>query len=423
MRIQTVADVLEDKLNLRELPVTTDAREVPSREEMLGITILPRKNFKLEVKSLIAKFRYWGDVIKNTEESNVIMRQEAYSNQHEIGAALSKIEERVDAYESMSRLKDKITPSGRLIKRVLFSGFLASIGYGVFSLGASCISNRNARSDYRGRFETAISAIDIESAREIIAELKNRKLFDSSKIGELEKRVYNLTEEGMLEKVKSSAGEERAQTATNYLKVYKDGEHKEEVLKRLVDVRATELFASLDSNILYERTFDVIAELGQIPRKYPEAAAILGIISRKELGAKTESYIDKLEFFAQQHDSNFKLGDKVLINGSARKANHWVDEYFRERSFVIQDGSIGEVIGFALGCYSDSIVVRAADKKDNAVWKSEWDGLSDYWKYNGTKNIAGYLPYELISIRPIGEVQKNRFVREMQDLCNLLPDN
>lgn len=427
MKIKSVADSLEDKLNLGILHLgeTNNVHKVPSREEILGIVTLPRREFKNEVKSLIQKFRYWEQVIKKSGEGDLTKRQEAYSNLHEIGTALSTIEERVDSYKPMSRIKNKITPSGKLIKKVLVSGLLAVISYGAFSLGASCVSNRNMRSDYIEKFNDAITQRDPELAAGILIELKEKELFNNYQIGELEKKAYAITEKGMFEAVKSSVGEERVKNAADYLRIYKDGENKEEVLKKLVDIRAAQLIFALESNILYERTLDIIKELKHMQQQYPEEASeAFNVLSRKDLEEKTDSYIAKLEFFANEVGSDIKLGDKILINGSARKSQHWDDTYFRERSLVIRDDSIGEVIGFGTGYYSDAVVVRANYNINSSyIWKTDWNGLKDYWKYNGTKNIASYLPYELISLKPIGDIQKKRFESEIIDLCNLLSDN
>ena len=262
------------------------------------------------------------------------------------------------------------------------------------------------------RFEGILQTYNLNNAHVVLDSLTHLKLFTKGEIDSLEKRIYDLSDEGLFTSVRTTQVQDRITFAKNYLDIHQNGTYKKEVITYLLSDNFSIFLNQLNINepsLSFADAYSQLTNLNSLLEKYPDDGIVLSeIVPIQELNTKAPIFLDKL----------LKISSNVNIKeGSLVKTKHidyketadFYGAYLKERDANVPIGSLGTVVKI----YDDVILVRFDNGgKYQWMWVRTPAIVYDY----PSRDVAAYKLRELIGVTYLPVVEKNLFLREIKKL-------
>ncbi len=274
------------------------------------------------------------------------------------------------------------------------------------------------------QLESAIEENNYNNAADQFAVLKKSGRHTSNELSALEKKVDEISESRMFEKIVAApADEKRIELAEQYLKIHSGGIHRKEAISYLLvssfsNISTELLEAKLKVNTIeftgYHRK---ITRINSILERYSaESISLSKIVQIDELAEKVIAAATKSPY---EYTGQISTGCFVKVTPAAN--NLFESGYVRQRDNSFPKGSIGkvidfrEVVGDVPGGKYNKLVVQFSDM----VWAkgtSQWSELKKYWAKAGERNTADYIEQELRPVELVSDVRRAQFTSDVSNM-------
>lgn len=257
------------------------------------------------------------------------------------------------------------------------------------------------------KLEDLLGQYNLPGAVAILEDLKKSGRYTGAEISSLEKKMDEIKEEGLYEKVVKCSGEEKLKAARNYLRVYPEGKERKEVILEQLSAEYSLLYDEMKASSLFSPTFARLKSLNLNLAKFSTENIVLS--DKVPLDAITSVETNYL-IYAPNQSTNLVAGAKVRITGN--KDRNWNEAYVAERSDVVKTGTVGEIMGI-----NDEKQFVVKFPNIPSEWKTDWFGIAkSMYELNGKRFVAWYKPDEIVANDPLTDFQKYQFANEMKKL-------
>lgn len=258
----------------------------------------------------------------------------------------------------------------------------------------------------------AIEIYDEKTAKEKLEELKKLSNFTQTEKKGLEEKIYQITEEGLFEKIKKS--KEKSALCEKFISIHSESTRRRQVIKFMLEERTNQFLNAIKNSESFDETHQKLEFLASNLEKYSREHIELIELTFEELNKSGEDYLKEIA-----KNKKMRIGTKVRITPKGEKETKYKDEYISQREGVIRGGSIGKVLGFT----NNEAIVESEDIINENGWRESWSTIQEYWKKYGRKNIAEYKYSELEILDKITELQINKFRNGLKLLEKFFSEN
>ncbi len=259
------------------------------------------------------------------------------------------------------------------------------------------------------KFHENLNAYNLDGANKVIADAERSGVYRQPEIQELERRVYNSTEQGLFVSIQEKRGNEKVDLAREYLNHYPQGAHRKRAIEELLIGGFSAFTDSLREGEPVGKVYSWITYLEVRLQQFSGEGVTLPFLQKygETLTALVQGYIGK----DLPGDGKITLNDTVRVTGSSIDFA-WNGDYRAERDGTFPIGSEGKVIAVI----KETIYVKFPEQKSYA-WKTDWanPGPADLWEGN-KKNVALYKASELTGKRLLDEIEVSQLRTRIETL-------
>ncbi len=272
---------------------------------------------------------------------------------------------------------------------------------------------------------TAVDTYNLEDAQRTLKRLKEQNTLNKHEKSELEHLVDSITEEGMLQYMKSTTGtgsERQKGLLTKHRELYPDSKKRKQVVEDLTEHyfrRLTE--GTIDHEELSE-FYEKAKNLRRALDEQKEENLILTLPINK-LIEDVKKYISE-NFLYAEDGGDVEVGNYIKVIDFDTENKSWFgSDYMTERFRNFPVGSIGRVINKIENEYSRNTNYLVEFENTGLTWGDQLSiqstsPLYPYWKA-GRKNIAIYTGNELEGVEIINPAERQKVIAELDKIQEL----
>ncbi len=265
------------------------------------------------------------------------------------------------------------------------------------------IEKQSENDKYLRSIEENLSTLNFDGARNVLNEAKTSRFLNREDLANLERIIYDRTEEGFFESFNLSDEDKQAEVAKEYLKIYSEGKHKNFMIKGVIESTLSALISDkkdFRTHYAHLTHFNLLLNENQITITQEEMANIDELSSR---------------IIKSYSQGTVEVGAMVEVVYFSEELDGKEYDYVLDRNENFNIGSVGEVVGIN----GAKFFVKFPNERAG-MWNEDYNDLELFWKSFDTKDIARYKISELKPTNLISEEDKNSLMSELNYLTQKL---
>ncbi len=265
------------------------------------------------------------------------------------------------------------------------------------------------KANFNYQFEQLLKT-DISSAKDLFEKVVandgatsiKRKMY-------LKAKLDSLSEESIVERLKSRSIKDRLRDAEDYLALYPEREHRDVVLRGLISDKFISYLNSISDTTSFYVVSKNLHNLCNLLEEHADSSLYMAnLVDIADVLEKTKKFEEKNSYLAKV--PSFQEGFEVSIRGFISSDYASFSRYLKERNSGITIGQEGVVVGV------DKTNIYVAFEEESEKWNTNFENVSTYWDKTGKKNVALFMKEELFLIQKIHDIEKNKLKEESNRL-------